>query len=95
MTGSGFTVVDDAHTQMGPILKKMCAQLGSDIREYISILDSVTQLAAKEGHTAERYQQYIGLISGLAERFDSLGNTLSMMCDTYIEDIDDADEFLY
>ena len=89
------TVVDDAHTAAGKTLQEMCDFLETEIGAYINILNRVTTEAAKEGLTTTRYQEYVGIISGLKGQLSRLGNMLNSAATNFVADIDSADSYLY
>ena len=95
MTSRDCIIVDEAHTAAAETLKGLCDKLENGITEYISILNSVTAEAAKEGMTTERYEGYQGMVSGLEGEFERLGNMLNLTATEFVSDVDDADSYLY
>lgn len=95
MKTRSMIVVDETHTAAGKTLQELCNLLDEGIAEYIKILNQVTTEAAKAGHTTTRYQQYVGVISGLKGQLSRVGTVLNTTATGFVSDIDAADRYLY
>ena len=90
-----MVVVDEAHIAAGKTLQEMCLLLDQGIEQYINILDDVTNEAAREGITTERYQEYRSMVSGLKGQLERVGTVLNTTATDFVTMIDKADSYLY
>lgn len=90
-----FTVVDESHSEASTSLQMATKLLDEAITKYISILKDVSTEVTKKGMTTDRYEEYQQLISKVDKTFGVMSETMGDQLDYYLEDIDDADSYLY
>lgn len=90
-------VIDDQYVQRnvgGPVAYYLRC-VDENYKKYIEILEKVNSLAVISGDTAEALQEFIVCAKELSGFLTEYGQQLRDTCDSYISEINIADDYLF
>ena len=89
-------IIDDVYVEeIGNFINRQGERFEAFLSEYITILVRVTMEGVKGGRTKESLLQYVELAQQLKGTVGSVSEMGLSISQSYLEDIDAADNFLY
>ncbi len=89
-------IVDDQYVKdLGSYYKKYAKQMQSAIDEYLSTMNWVAENAIKSGTTYDALNSFLVYAKKLQDIVSSFGIEIESVCNRFIEEIDEKDQYLY
>ena len=88
-------VYDEEYTQAASTVKSACSQMERLIRQYIAILNGVSNSAVTSGATADALKAYISYARKLDGVLDLIATTNKPVANNFVQTIDNQDQFLF
>jgi endonuclease III len=95
MAATELKIDDDYVTGMGEFLEKEFSELEAGYASYLKIMQAIKDDGLMEGDTATALEKFITYASFLSEKMENLGTTAKNLCDKYLDEIDDKDQYLF
>lgn len=92
---SDLVIVDEVVESYEDKIKTSCEKLNSYFNRYINIMESVYQNAIVSGETSAAIEEFVNLASQVKGKFRDVGSCSrsTLMC--FLDDVDEADKYLY
>lgn len=88
-------VVDEYYREIGGYFKKKGEHFEKIGKDYVQCLKSIKAEGICSGETADALEAYIALASKISECASSLGDSMNIMMENYIQTIDAKDRYIY
>lgn len=88
-------IKDSEFEEAGRSVSSFCNLLNEELVEYINILQSIYDNSIKSGDVHDALGLYIGYVSKLENIAVNIGEKNEYITDSYLDEIDTADSFLY
>lgn len=95
MATSELIIDDDYISDMGNYLRRAGNSIDNMIDSYIAKLQEIKVSAIMEGEIANSLEAYITSAQGLKDRAGDMGTEMEKLLDSFIADVDKADQFLF
>lgn len=88
-------IVDENMREEAEVLQSMAYELESAINEFYSILYKTYSVAIMSGSTSSSVEAFAEIVRQFNRKMETLGNAAKLSIDTFIDEIDKADKYLY
>ena len=88
-------IVDENMQEEAEVLQSIAQELEDAIEEYYVILNKTFSVAIMSGSTSNSVAAYAEIVKQFNNKLEMLGNAAKMSIDTFIDEIDKADKYLY
>lgn len=89
-------LVDDAYIKdVGAYFKSYAAQLQSAMDQYTATVSCMKDEAAVSGEFSRALGDFLQHARALKDVISSFGDEIAAVCDGYLEEIDEKDQYLY
>lgn len=88
-------VYDESINNTGDYIKNLSSKLQEGIDNYINIVTEIKTNAVKSGDVSDKLDIFIQYVNQLNSMISSVGDEISMDMVTFLEEIDQKDEYLY
>lgn len=88
-------IVDENMREEAEVLQSMAYELESAINEFYSILNKTYSVAIMSGSTSSSVEAFAEIVRQFNHKMETLGNAAKLSIDTFIDEIDKADKYLY
>jgi len=94
-SGGNLVVADDEFFSLAEQYRSFGAAFDTQFNAYIQILKGVCADGVSEGNIYENLVAFMGTVQLLQGEFTQALSAASALCESYVETIDDADDYLY
>lgn len=89
-------IIEDEYVRnVGMKVREELEKTGKTLSTYITLLEEVRKKGLMKGSTAEALGEFISLAEHLKGTFWDIGGCVGVDCENYIDEVDDADKYLY
>ena len=89
-------IIEDEYVKnVGTKVRDELEKTGKTLSTYITCLEEVRKKGLMKGSTAEALGDFISLAAHLKGTFWDIGGCVGTDCENYIDEVDDADKYLY
>ena len=89
-------IIEDGYVEnVGTKIREELEKTEKTLNTYITCLEEVRKKGLMKGSTAEALGEFISLAGHLKGTFGDIGGCVGIDCENYIDEVDDADKYLY
>lgn len=95
MAGTSLKIDDQYVEEMGYFIEKCANDLEDGMESYLQIMNKIKDEALMKGETAEALVAFNEYAEFLRGKIAALGETSKRVCDNFLTEVDEKDQFLF
>lgn len=95
MANTELKIEDDYIKDQAQLIGEWANDLQESIDKYIAIMNHIIEEAIIEGTTAEALTAFVSYVENLKEIVKEMGTETKGMCLSFLNEVDQADDYLY
>lgn len=95
MAATELKIEDEYVTEMGSFFYKNANALEDGLVNYLEIMSAVKEDALMKGDTAEAFGAFTEYAEYLRGKIEALGEAAKSVCCSFLDDVDEKDQYLF